>query len=217
MDIRLRTLHAHGRQYIGICASQNHVVGLFEIFYIQQDSGQRVDSIVWIRAVKSPLQDWVRPQAELEDDLSVYDPVPVQQIRLLCDNHLYHDPSGEIQLYQVAPATLQRLPYSVCFWEDSDSYPVFTIHPENRLPWRHTVRSAFRLPYTPLPIARQHAPRILENDAVCAISLEPLTDSMAHWAPCGHAFSEAIFRALETAQRCPLCRAPCNAEDIQSP
>jgi hypothetical protein len=209
MDIRLNNPVILDRRHIGICASQEYTVGLFEVLRIEH----RIESIVWIRAVVSPFRDWIRACAQLTDDLPLVS--TDERINLLCGNHFRLDQIGRVS------ASLRRIPYTVSFWDPSECFPVYTLFPDNRLPWLHTVRSAYMLPFMVAPPPRLgtvYAPRVprdLAADAVCAITLEPLTPADAHWTSCGHAFSSAIFRALETSPRCPLCRAPCSAADIE--
>ena len=231
MDIRLNPPF-FGRTYIGILAQQGHMIGLFEIMRILQITDGHTHEITWIRSVRSPFSDWVRPQALLEDDPNLYRSEN-SQIELICCDYLRLNGSGLIYRNSVTPASLTRIPYTVSFWEQSDLFPVYTLFPDHGLPWNHTVSSSYRTPFhtvsfqtsTGVAAAAPRTqrvtstvaarPRRLSTDSICPITFEPLTAETAYWTPCGHAFSEAIFRALVTDARCPMCRGACCADDLE--
>ena len=225
MDIRLNNIPlTNGRCYIGIAAQQEYVVGLFELVRIHQLNHSNL--LYWIRPFVSPLYDWVRPIATFENDLTVFGPQH-SQIELITGNNLRLNSEGRINTISCTQAHLTRIQYTVSFWEQSDLFPVFTVFPDHNLPWQHTVRCTFRLPLpdwrmlptrpTPPPRQRSNRPRRLSVDAVCSISLESLTIDDAHWLPCGHAFSSAIYFAIGADARCPLCRSACTLAEIDPP
>ena len=187
-------------------------------------------TIVWIRSARSPFSNWVRPVATLEHDFGFHGPENVH-IQLHTGDSLQLNHVGCVAPYLLTPANLTQIQYTVRFWEGADCFPVYTLFPDRRLPWGNTIRSAFRLPlpdWRSVPAALVPAspdqarriisdrPRRLSIDAVCPISLEPLTMADAHWTPCGHAFSTALAHALAADPRCPVCRAQCSLEDVYS-
>lgn len=219
MAIRLTPSNS-GRNYVGIVAQQQRMIGLFEILRIQQCVNGSTQTVVWIRSVRSPFSAWVRPHAILEDDPYIFG-VDNNHIELLCEGHLRLNAEGRIYQNSVMYASLTRIPYNVSFWEQEDIYPVYTLFPDYRLPWSHTIRSSYNLPFqnpvvqtSIMPSPQRVRPRSLSVDAICPITFEPLTNETAYWTPCAHAFSHAIFRALAHDARCPMCRTPCTDEQI---
>jgi hypothetical protein len=232
MDIRLNNVGLGGeRRFIGIVARQNTLVGLFEILRILQIVNGRNENIYWIRSSRSPVSDWVRPRAVLTIDPSFYENQS-SQIQVIFEENLRINSSGQISRNLISYAFLERVHYTVSFWEQMDSFPVYTLFPDSRLPWSNTIRSPFYIsePLVPAALATvQYASstptrrtdtrrrRRLSDSAVCPITLEPLHSDEVYWTPCDHAFSVALLQALEVDERCPLCRAPCSLELILSP
>ena len=211
MNVRLNSMNG-GRYFVGILEQQNHCIGLFEILRIQQMRDSNVERIVWIRSVVSPFSNWVIPRAQLISDPFVFGPNS-EAIDLLCGDSLRFNENGQIHRHLISLASLTRIPYNVSFWEHTDNYPVYTLYPDNRLPWDFTVRSHYIPPQqnrVEEPVRVERRTRRLSVDAVCPITLEPLSVDDAVWTPCGHAFSSALYRALAIDARCPMCRAPIN-------
>ena len=221
----------NSRLIVGIIAQQSYTIGLFEIFFLPQ-SGRR-ERIAWFKPYRSPFSEWVRPQAVLEEDPELLT-MTRESVDLLTTDYMRMDREGRV--YNLTRASLLRIPYVVSFWEQTDLFPVFSIYPDYDLQWSYTVRSSIHVPPArprdliflprPLPAAASiSAPRsvdsavrrasvgVLESDAICPISMEPLGQEEAVWTPCGHAFSDLLAHALERDARCPLCRAPCVFEE----
>ena len=104
MDIRLTPSNS-GRNYVGIVAQQQMIIGLFEILRIQQFVNGSTRAVVWIRSVRSPFSAWVRPQAILEDDPYIFG-VDNNHIELLCEDHLRLNSEGRIYQNSVMYASL---------------------------------------------------------------------------------------------------------------
>ena len=224
----------NSRLIVGIIAQQSYTIGLFEIFFLVQPD--RRERIAWIKPHRSPFSEWVRPQAVMEEDPEL--PTMIREsVDLLCADFLRMDRAGRVSSTALTPATLLRIPYLVSFWEQTDLFPVFTLYPDHRLPWSYTTRAPISVPHV-RPRALVMRPRpaaaaataattrrttvaavagTLEEDAICPISMEPLTAAEAVWTPCGHAFSCLLAHALERDARCPLCRAPCEFSDCAHP
>jgi hypothetical protein len=225
----------NSRLVVGIIAQQSYTIGLFEIFFLVQPD--RRERIAWIKPYRSPFSEWVRPQAVMEEDPEL--PTMIREsVDLLTADFLRTDRAGRV--HSLIPAVLLRIPYVVSFWEQTDLFPVFSLYPDYGLPWAYSVRAPIRVPqllrqrprdlvFRPaaamprLPFVPATAPirtavvGVLEEDAICPISMEPLTAAEAVWTPCGHAFSCLLAHALERDPRCPLCRAPCEYTDCAHP
>ena len=219
----------NSRLVVGIIAQQSYTIGLFEIFFLVQPD--RRERIVWIKPYRSPFSEWVRPQAVMEEDSEL--PTMISEsVDLLTADFLRMDRAGRV--HSLMPAVLLRIPYVVSFWEQTDLFPVFSLYPDYELPWSYTTRAPISVPYAqprdlvfrPRPLVAAPAAAAptrtavvgeLEEDAICPISMEPLTAADAVWTPCGHAFSCLLAHALERDPRCPLCRAPCEYTDCAHP
>lgn len=220
MDVRLTQRH-NGRCYISIMSQQQRIIGLFELIRIQQYIHGSINTVMWIRSVVSPFNDWVRHRASLENDPQFFE-TQIEHVELLCDDHLRLNTDGHIYQNSVIHALLTRMPYIVSFWEQNDFFPVYTISSDYRLPWARTVYSNYIIPSIEIPPTLPFQTESVNtstlysipNDDICPITLEPLCIETTYWTPCGHAFSEAIFRALTLDERCPLCRSACVSDDI---
>lgn len=225
------------RLSIAILSQQANAIGLFEMLRIHQTQDGAPRIITWIKAHHNPFSAWVRPEAILFGD-PVFQTIRSENITLLSADFLRLNATGHIQPNQLTPGCLIRLPYNVSFWEQIDAFPVYTCTPEHVLPWVYTIQSSIRPPMLPrsyelMPLhssPRRVAPaapapraqtssfrRVLSATSICPITMEPLTTSDAVWTPCGHAFSRAaLLTALERDERCPMCRAPCAADELSS-
>ena len=80
-------------------------------------------------------------------------------------------------------------------------------HPEERLSSKVNI---------PLHIFTPFINQAIEKKDMCPISMEILTKKDVASTPCGHLFQyDSLKKALQTAEKCPTCRAKCNVEDIQ--
>lgn len=203
---------------IAILSQNGHTIGLFEHISIFQDTAE----IHLFKSVRSAISEWVRPRAELtRNGLHTVR----SEIRMIGSESVLVDSHTRVRSDQVYNGWLVQLPYTVSFWEQEDEYRVHTVTPDHFLSYTTTIHSEvvtenlYRQVLQPIQFRLQNnpvipRPRELAEDAVCAITLLPLYKSTAYWLPCGHAFSDAILRALSLDERCPLCRRPTFSEDI---
>jgi hypothetical protein len=222
---------------IAILSQSSHTIGLFELFRIHQGDAPM---ITWVRPKRIELEAWIRPQAILGMDYRFISNNS-ETIQMLTSPILRLATDGTVSPNSVIEANMVRLSYNVSFWEHMDQYPLYTIYPDDTLPWSQTVRTASsflhiqqqpqrhlrlqQIPFTPSYMAfassSVHTPAVPVRrelvDDVCPITLEPLSATTAYWTPCGHPFSAAIQRALSEDPRCPMCRAICYFSECLPP
>lgn len=187
---------------VAILAQNGHEIGLFEIFGILQHDGQLIH---YVKSVGGTRRQWVLPSVELIR--TVMSGSSSSEIRVMVGDGIRVDANMTVWAHQTFDATYSRLPYTVSFWDQSDIFPVYSMTPQYFLPWTTTIKSH-------VGTRPRRVRNTLPDDAVCAISLMPLTMNKAYWLPCGHAFSDVIFTALSSDERCPLCRRPTLPEDV---
>lgn len=203
---------------IAILSQNGHTIGLFEHISIFQDTGE----LHLFNPVRNAISEWVRPRAELtRNGLHTVR----SEIRMIGSENLLVDSNTRVRSDQFYNGWLVQIPYTVTFWEQEDEYRVHTVTPDHFLAWNTTLhtevstQNLYRQVIQPIHFRLQNnpvnpRPRELADDAVCAITLLPLYKSTAYWLPCGHAFSDAILKALSHDERCPLCRRPTISDDI---
>jgi len=205
---------------IAILAQNGNRIALFEHLRIHQTPHE----VHLFRGARNPLAAWVAPRARLAEELYSNGPVSNTIVTFTAPNLVFNQ-NGSVDNNLTTNTVLTRIPYVVSLWEQMELYPVFTLMPDNFLPWNRTLISNINIPRRTVNVNHfllQNGPvpmltdRTLAADAQCSITLEPLTADIAYWLPCGHAFSEAIFQAVNTDPRCPLCRRNASAEDILS-
>lgn len=200
---------------IAILSENGHSIGLFEHIRIFQDDSTLLHVM---KSVRGHMRQWVRPTVEL---VTCNSDTVSSDIRVIGGESVHIDRNATLWSHQLFNAVLSKLPYTVSFWEQQDSFQVFSLVPGHFIPWSSTIQSEvgihnirrygihpihFRLQNRPLPE--------LAEDSICAITLQPITKNTAYWLPCGHVFSYAILRALTSDERCPLCRRPTLLEDV---
>lgn len=205
---------------IAILAQNGNSIALFEHLRINQTTQE----VHLFRSTHNPLTAWVAPRARLAEELFSNGPVSNTIVTFTAPS-LVFDQNGSIDSNLTTNTVLTRIPYVVSLWEQMGLYPVFTLMPDNFLPWNRTLISNLYIPRRTLNINHyrlQNSPaptltdKILADDARCPITLEPLTADIAYWLACGHAFSDAILQAVEIDPRCPLCRRAASISDISS-
>lgn len=207
---------------LAILAQNGREVGLFEHMRLIQND----EEIHWFLPVQNPLATLVSPQAQLiQDSLGTLS--LSHRIQVLVSPNIVVDRNGLIATQFSYTASFARIPWIVGMWENHESFPLYTMYPEDGLPWITTIRSGVSLPWrvpTPpvyfrlqnLSVDRSALRRSLSANARCPITLGPLSMEDAYWLPCGHAFSDAIFQAAARDARCPLCRRRFELDQIQS-
>ena len=225
---------------LAILRQDNQQIGLFDPLRIHQEIRGLSHQILWLRPKHRAMGTLVSIRPVLTPD-PVFFTIEVESLPVLDAERPVFNRWGAIELDHVIQSTLTRIPYVVQFWEDSEFVPVYTLFPDYALPWNRTLRSAVSLP-THRPFEAVSVPRLrderptapgstasrpadwpvpltelppLPADAICTITLDPLTVDTVYWTPCAHPFSVAILHALELNPRCPLCRRPCYASDCR--
>jgi len=217
---------------VAILSQTSLTIGLFEYYRIVQSVGS---VITWIKPTQNPLSAWVRPRTLVTP--AYYGTDISETLNIFCDPTIRLNTIGEFDTSYIHTAVLHKLSYNVSFYENDREYPLFTVTPDDFLPWNFTFHTSntirhiqqqpmrhYRLqniPLTPTYMAFLtstanivdpsivHPRPVLKDDDICPISLELLTKETVYWTPCNHGFSLAIKRALEEDPRCPLCRAIC--------
>jgi hypothetical protein len=224
---------------LAILRQDNQQIGLFDPLRIHQEIRGHSHQILWLRPKHRAMGTLVSIRPVLTPD-PVFFTITVESLPVLDAERPVFNRWGAIELDHVIQSTVTRIPYVVQFWEDSEFVPVYTVFPDYALPWNRTLRSAVSLPiHRPLEVLT--VPRLRDNprstllrdplrvrptepltdlpplpaDAICTITLDPLTVETAYWTPCAHAFSISILQALELDPRCPLCRRYCYASDCR--
>ena len=216
---------------IAILSQSSNIIGLFDFYRIHQGG----EPLVWIRP--SSVSGRAQPQMLLYLDTMTGMNV-IERIRLFTSSVLRLTPNGDVDSNSITEASLTRISYTVSFFNNSEEYPLYTINPDNMLPWNQTLHTSntllhiqahrhYRLqnvPMTPSYMAISSNPLLhLPNrpsrraNDVCPITLDTLTPATTYWTPCGHSFSSAIQRALDEDPRCPLCRTNCYFEECARP
>jgi hypothetical protein len=205
---------------IAILAQNGNSIALFEHLRINQNTQE----VHLFRSTHNPLATWVAPRARLAEELFSSGPVSNTIVTFTAPNLVFNQ-NGAIDGNLTTNTVLTRIPYVVSLWEHMDLFPVFTLMPDNFLPWNRTLISNIYMPRRTLNVNHfllQNSPvptitdRTLADDAQCPITLEHLTVDIAYWLACGHVFSDAIFHAVDIDPRCPLCRRATSINDITS-
>lgn len=228
------------RLTLAILSQNNRTIGLFE--HVRIDDTVWSHSISYFNPCNSPLQQFVRPRAELIYDTE-QDGIHSENLGVVVQNNEGFTVQGP-QPHAIQMATLFRLPFRASFWETLEDYPVYALNPDYLLPWMSTVTSVthlpglttyepshYRLQASPLSSPRYSQPssprspkrnvssmkRTLSTTAVCPITLGALSMTTVYWTPCGHTFSSAIEEALHRDPRCPMCRRACRFSECVLP
>lgn len=212
------------RTVLAILSHASNRIGLFEKVRIHQEMNGEGYYIEWLKPVYG---SQIRPRVQLlHDSLDTMhhdEMYPIQHIQVVSTLYLRLNRQGSILPNIIQPSTLGRMPFLIQCSGYDEQYPVYTLHPDEFLPWNHTVMCPLYGTNNILVNARhprvqnygrpRAIPRSLSASAICPITRESITMSSAVWTPCRHAFSMALAEALERDPRCPVCRSGCTFEE----
>jgi hypothetical protein len=129
---------------LAILRQDNQQIGLFDPLRIHQEFQGVPQHIYWFRPKHSVLETFVSSRPVLSPDPVTFT-IQSQPIMVLDAERPILDHYGAIRRDQLYNSTLVRIPYVVQFWEETDYVPVYTLFPDNSLPWHRTLRSSVHL------------------------------------------------------------------------